>query len=42
MGKLKDYYYDYLTSEDFDLMFDDEYEQWIKQQENKINLIKTD
>jgi len=42
MGSIKEYYYDYLTSEDFDLMYDDEYEQWIKQQENKINLIKTD
>jgi hypothetical protein len=41
MGKLKDYYYDYLTSEDFDLMVDDEYEQWIELQENKINLNKT-
>jgi hypothetical protein len=42
MGKLKDYYYDYLTSEDFDLMVDDEYEQWIELQETKINLNKTD
>jgi hypothetical protein len=30
MGELKNYYTDYLSSEDFDLMFDDEYELWLK------------
>lgn len=33
MGKLKNYYFDYLSSEDFDLMFDDEYEEYLKAKE---------
>lgn len=36
MGQLKNYYHDYLSSEDFDLMFDDEYELWLKKQQEKI------
>jgi hypothetical protein len=30
MGALKQYHHDYLSAEDFDLMFDDEYEMWIQ------------
>lgn len=30
MGQLKNYYDDYLSEEEFDLMFDDEYELWLK------------
>jgi hypothetical protein len=30
MGAIKEYYHDYLSSEEFDLMFDDEYELWLK------------
>ena len=30
MGQLKQMYDDYLTSEDFDLMFNDEYELWLE------------
>jgi hypothetical protein len=30
MSAIKEYYNEYLTSEDFDLMFDDEYELWLK------------
>jgi hypothetical protein len=30
MGALKEHYHEYLTSEDFDLMFDDEYELWLE------------
>jgi hypothetical protein len=33
MGKLTQMYDDYLSSEEFDLMFDDEYETWLKNQE---------
>lgn len=45
MGALKEYYheeltYDYLSAEEFDLMFNDEYELWLKAQENKSNKIK--
>ena len=30
MGALKEYYHEYLSAEDFDLMFDDEYELWLE------------
>jgi hypothetical protein len=30
MEARKEHNHDYLTSEDFDLMFDDEYEVWLK------------
>jgi len=30
MGKMKEYYHEYLTAEDFDYMFDDEYEMWLE------------
>jgi hypothetical protein len=30
MGALKEHYTEYLSAEDFDLMFDDEYEVWLK------------
>ncbi len=30
MGQLKNAFEDFLSAEDFDLMFDDEYEQWLK------------
>jgi hypothetical protein len=30
MGALKEYHHDYLTAEDFDLMFDDEYDGWVE------------
>ena len=33
MGQLKEYYHEYLSAEDFDYMFDDEYEKWVQQQE---------
>ena len=33
MGKLKEYYHEYLTSEDFDYMTDDEYQQWLAEKE---------
>ena len=42
MGELKRHYEDYLSSEEFDLMFDDEYEQWsinqnkLKQKNQKL------
>jgi hypothetical protein len=36
MGKLKEYFFDYLSSEEFDLMTDEEYEQWIKQQQEAM------
>jgi hypothetical protein len=29
MGLLKNYFDDYLSSEEFDLMYDDEYEMWL-------------
>ncbi len=38
MGALKQYHHEYLTAEDFDLMFDDEYEYWLqvkKQEEDQ-------
>jgi hypothetical protein len=35
MGELKRHYEDYLSAEDFDLMFDDEYELWLINQ-NKL------
>lgn len=43
MGALKNFYdndltFDYLSAEDFDLMFDDEYELWLKAQETKLKL----
>ena len=42
MGALKEYYheeitYDYLSAEEFDRMFDDEYENWLKIQRIKLN-----
>lgn len=37
MGQIKNYFYDYLTSEDFDLMFDDEYEQWLKNRQEQLD-----
>lgn len=40
MSAIKEYYHDYLSAEEFDNMFDDEYELWIKEQELKINQIK--
>jgi hypothetical protein len=30
MGALKEYHAEYLSDLDFDLMFDDEYEQWLE------------
>ena len=33
MGQLKTAFDDFLSSEDFDLMFDDEYELWLLQKE---------
>lgn len=30
MGQLKKYYHEYLTSEDFDLMSDEEYDIWLQ------------
>jgi hypothetical protein len=33
MGALKEYYHEYLSAEDFDYMFEGEYEAWMKQQE---------
>jgi hypothetical protein len=33
MGLLKEYYHEYLSAEDFDYMFDGEYEAWVEQQE---------
>lgn len=47
MGALKEYYheeltYDYLSAEEFDLMFDEEYENWLKVQQNKLNKIEQD
>lgn len=33
MGLLKEYHHEYLSSEDFDYMFDGEYEQWLENQE---------
>lgn len=38
MGLLKNYFYEYLSSEDFDLMFDDEYELWLDRQEKQKKL----
>lgn len=35
MGALKEYHHEYLSAEEFDLMFDDEYEKWLE--EKKIN-----
>jgi hypothetical protein len=35
MGQLKKAFEDFLSSEDFDLMFDDEYEQWLKDKQEK-------
>lgn len=29
MGALKEYYYEYITSEEYDMMTDDEYEQYL-------------
>jgi len=29
MGAIKEYYHEYLSAEEFDLMFDDEYEEWL-------------
>lgn len=42
MSKTKKYYdeyltYDYLSAEEFDLMFEDEYELWLESQKNKLN-----
>jgi hypothetical protein len=36
MGQIKNYFNDYLSSEDFDLMFDDEYEQWLEQRQIQL------
>jgi hypothetical protein len=33
MSNTKEYHYDYLSSEEFDNMFDDEYELWLKTQQ---------
>jgi predicted RNA-binding protein associated with RNAse of E/G family len=30
MGAMKEYYHEYLTDTEFDLMFDDEYEMWLE------------
>ena len=30
MGALKEYYTEYLSAEDFDLMFEGEYETWLE------------
>lgn len=35
MSLIKEYYHDYLTSEEFDLMYDDEFERWLEEQETK-------
>jgi hypothetical protein len=37
MGLLKNHFDEYLSSEDFDLMFDDEYELWL---DNKKKYMK--
>jgi hypothetical protein len=34
MSNIKEYYHDYLTAEEFDYMFDDEYELWLETQQN--------
>lgn len=31
MGALKEYYYEYISSEEFDLMTDEQYEEWLEQ-----------
>ena len=36
MGALKEYYNDYLSSEEFDLMTDEEYELWLQQQKEAM------
>lgn len=33
MSAMKEYYHEYLTDTDFDLMFDDEYEMWVANQQ---------
>lgn len=33
MGALKQHFNDYLSAEDFDLMYDDEFELWLEQRE---------
>ena len=33
MGQLKTAFEEFLSSEDFDLMYDDEYENWLAQKE---------
>ena len=35
MGQLKNAFEDFLSAEDFDLMFDDEYELWLKDKQKR-------
>jgi hypothetical protein len=37
MGKLKEYYEDFLSAIEFDLMFDDEYDEWLKNKNRNEN-----
>lgn len=41
MSAIKEYYHEYLSAEEFDYMFDDEYEQYLIRNDNKI-LIKNE
>jgi hypothetical protein len=36
MGKLKEYYHEYLTAEEFDLMTDEEYELWLQREKEAV------
>ena len=37
MGQLKNYFDEYLSSEEFDLMFDDEYEMWLNKEKKYMS-----
>jgi hypothetical protein len=37
MGQLKNYFDEYLSSEEFDLMFDDEYEMWLNKEKKYMD-----
>jgi len=41
MSAIKEYYHEYLSAEEFDYMFDDEYEQYLIRNNNKL-LIKNE
>jgi hypothetical protein len=36
MSAIKEYYHEYLSAEEFDYMFDDEYEQYLIRNNNKL------